>query len=117
MATMSRQHYEHLAATLGRAVAVEACEGGGEGSRSASAAYRVALAVADSLADTSPRYDECRFLDAVDKHAATAGARDSAYTMQRRNGGRVAARLAESTSRQSPREGVGYGVGRENPAR
>jgi hypothetical protein len=74
MATMSRQHYEHLAATLGRAVAVEACEGGGEGSRSASAAYRVALAVADSLADTSPRYDECRFLDAVDKHAATAAA-------------------------------------------
>jgi hypothetical protein len=74
MATMSRQHYEHLAATLGRAVAVEACEGGGEGSRSASAAYRVALAVADSLADTSPRYDECRFLDAVDKHAARAAA-------------------------------------------
>jgi hypothetical protein len=73
MATMSRKHYEHLAATLGRAVAVEACEGGGEGSRAAGAAYRVALAVADSLADTSPRYDQCRFLDAVDKHANNAG--------------------------------------------
>jgi hypothetical protein len=70
MATMSRQHYEMLAQTLGYAVAVEACEGGGEGSRAAGAAYRVALAVADRLADTSPRYDECRFLDAVDKHAA-----------------------------------------------
>lgn len=65
MATMSRQHYEHLARTLGRAVAVEACEGGGEGSRAAGAAYRVALAVADSLADSSPRYDGGRFLDAV----------------------------------------------------
>jgi hypothetical protein len=65
MATMSRQHYEHLARTLGRAVAVEACEGGGEGSRAAGAAYRVALAVADSLADSSLRYDGGRFLDAV----------------------------------------------------
>jgi hypothetical protein len=74
MATMSKQHYEHLASTLGRAVAVEACEGGGDGSRAAGAAYRVALAVADSLADTSPRYDHCRFMDAVDKHAATAAA-------------------------------------------
>ena len=72
MATMSKQHYEHLAHTLGRAVAVEACEGGGEGIRAAGAAYRVALAVADSLADTSPRYDHCRFMDAVDKHADSA---------------------------------------------
>ena len=62
---MSRRDYEAVAATLGRAVAVEACEGGGEGIRAAGAAYRVALAVADSLADTSPRYDGSRFLDAV----------------------------------------------------
>ena len=74
MATMSKQHYERLAATLGRAVAVEACEGGGEGSRAAGAAYRVALAVADSLADTNPAYDLCRFLDAVDKHATATAA-------------------------------------------
>jgi len=65
MATMSRQHYEMLAQTLGNAVAVESIEGGGEGSRAAGAAYRVALAVADSLAATSPRYDGGRFLDAV----------------------------------------------------
>ena len=70
MATMSKQHYEHLARTLGDAVAVEACEGGGEGSRAAGAAYRVALAVADSLADTNPAYDGTRFLDAVDGHTA-----------------------------------------------
>jgi len=74
MATMSRQHYEMIAQTLGYAVAVEACEGGGEGSRAAGAAYRVALAVADRLADTNPRYDECRFLDAVDKHATRVAA-------------------------------------------
>jgi hypothetical protein len=66
MATMSRQHYTRLADTLGRAVAVEAvADSGGEGIRAAGAAYRVALAVADSLADTSPRYDGGRFLDAV----------------------------------------------------
>jgi hypothetical protein len=69
---MTRKHYEMLADTLGRAVAVEACEGGGEGSRAAAAAYRVALGVADSLADTSPRYDGGRFLDAVDATAAEA---------------------------------------------
>ncbi len=72
MATMSKQHYEHLARTLGRAVAVEACEGGGEGSRAAGAAYRVALAVADALRDTNPNYDGGRFLDAVAKHADSA---------------------------------------------
>lgn len=69
MATMSRQHYEHLADTLGRAVAVEACEGGGAGSLAASAAYRVALAVAESLRDTNLAYDEGRFIDKVDKVA------------------------------------------------
>ena len=74
MATMTRQNYELLARTLGYAVAVEACEGGGEGSRAAGAAYRVALAVAQSLRDTNPAYDEARFLDAVDKHANKAGA-------------------------------------------
>ena len=77
MATMSRQHYEHLAATLGRAVAVEACEGGGAGSLSAGAAYRVALAVADSLADTNPAYDGGRFLDRV---ASTAILSAQAHT-------------------------------------
>lgn len=66
---MSKRDYEALAATLGRAVAVEASEGGGEGSRAAGAAYRVALAVADTLADTSPRYDGVRFLDAVERVA------------------------------------------------
>jgi hypothetical protein len=72
MATMTRQNYEMLARTLGYAVAVEACEGGGEGSRAAGAAYRVALAVADALTDTNPAYDHCRFLDAVEKHADKA---------------------------------------------
>ena len=72
MATMTRQNYEMLARTLGYAVAVEACEGGGEGSRAAGAAYRVALAVADALTDTNPAYDQCRFIDAVDKRAHSA---------------------------------------------
>jgi hypothetical protein len=63
---MSKRDYEAVAATLGRAVAVEAvADSGGEGIRAAGAAYRVALAVADSLADSSPRYDGSRFLDAV----------------------------------------------------
>ena len=70
-----------LAQTLGYAVAVEACEGGGEGSRAAGAAYRVALAVADALTDTNPAYDHCRFLDAVDKHAAKAAALLSGSTI------------------------------------
>jgi hypothetical protein len=69
MATMSRQHYEMLAQTLGNAVAVEACEGGGAGSLAASAAYRVALAVADSLKETNPAYNRGRFMDAVGEHA------------------------------------------------
>ena len=62
---MSKRDYEAVAATLGRAVAVEACEAGGDGIRAACAAYRVALALADSLAGSSPRYDGSRFLDAV----------------------------------------------------
>ena len=63
---MSKRDYEAVAATLGRAVAVEAVsDSSGEGIRAAGAAYRVALAVADSLAGTSPRYDGGRFLDAV----------------------------------------------------
>lgn len=72
MATMSRQHYEHLASTLGRAVAVEAQSTGGEGVLSAGAAYRVALAVAESLRDTSPRYDGIRFMDTIDAEIVRA---------------------------------------------
>ena len=71
---MSRQHYEHLARTLGRAVAVEALDNDNAG---AGAAYRVALALADSLADTNPAYDGGRFLDRV---ASTAILSAQAHT-------------------------------------
>lgn len=73
--SMSRQDYEAIARTLGQAVAVEAIED--DAQRAAlckGAAYRVALAVADCLADSSPRYNRARFLAAVDTHAeATRG--------------------------------------------
>jgi len=68
--SMTRQNYEALAATLGRAVAVEAIDDDAErASLATGAAYRVALAVADCLADTSPRYNRARFLAAVNAHA------------------------------------------------
>lgn len=67
--SMSRQDYEALAATLGRAVAVEAIDDDAErASLAMGAAYRVALAVADCLADSSPRYNRARFLAAVRVH-------------------------------------------------
>lgn len=81
-ATLTRKGYDSLAATLGAAVAVEACEGGGEGSRAACAAYRVALAVADSLRDSNPRYDGSRFLDAV----ATAASHTRAMLAEKGGG-------------------------------
>jgi hypothetical protein len=59
---MSKRDYVKLADTLGRAVAVEACE---DSSISAGAAYRVALAVADTLHDSGATFDGGRFLDAV----------------------------------------------------
>ena len=68
MATMSRQHYEIIAQALGDAVAREA-DGGREATAATCGAYRVALAVADSLADTNRTYDGTRFLDQVEGHA------------------------------------------------
>jgi hypothetical protein len=68
--SMTRQNYEAIARTLGQAVAVEAIED--DAQRAAlctGAAYRVALAVADCLADSSPRYNRARFLAAVREHA------------------------------------------------
>ena len=72
MADMSRQHYTRLADTLGRAVAIEAQSTGGEGVLAAGAAYRVALAVAEALRSTSPRYDGLRFINAVDAEIVRA---------------------------------------------
>ena len=69
---MTKRDYVKLADTLGRAVAVEACEGGGEGIRAAGAAYRVALAVADTLHDNGATFDGGRFLDAVAVAASRA---------------------------------------------
>ena len=69
---MSRRDYVKLADTLGRAVAVESTEGGGEGIRAAGAAYRVALAVADTLHDSGASFDGGRFLDAVAVAASRA---------------------------------------------
>jgi hypothetical protein len=67
--SMTRQNYEALAATLGRAVAVEAIEDSpARAELCTGAAYRVALAVADSLQDSSPRYNRARFLAAVRMH-------------------------------------------------
>ena len=68
MATMSRQHYEMLAQALGDAVAREA-DGGRDAKAATFAAYRVALFVAESLADTNRGYDGARFLDQVAGHA------------------------------------------------
>ena len=68
--SMTRQNYEALAATLGRAVAVEAIEDSpARAELCVGAAYRVALAVADSLRDSSPRYNRARFIEAVREHA------------------------------------------------
>lgn len=68
--SMTRQNYEELAATLGRAVAVEAIDDDAKRAElCAGAAYRVALAVAVSLVDTSPRFNRVRFMAAVRKHA------------------------------------------------
>ena len=65
--SMSRQHYEKLARALGEAVAAEAIEGDSTPAavHSVEAAYRVALAVAGSLADSSPRYNRERFIKAI----------------------------------------------------
>jgi hypothetical protein len=57
---MTRKHYEHLAATLGDAIAEES----GNHEKHA-AALRVAYAVADALADTNAAYDRERFLRAI----------------------------------------------------
>ena len=65
---MTRKHFEHLARTLGVAVAIEG-DGGPDATTETRAAYRVALAVARSLHAVSDTYDEARFMDAVDKHA------------------------------------------------
>jgi len=67
--SMTRQNYEAIARTLGQAVAVEAIEDDPKrGELCAGAAYRVALAVADCLEDSSPRYNRARFLAAVRMH-------------------------------------------------
>jgi hypothetical protein len=70
--SMTRRDYVKLADTLGRAVAVESIDGGGEGIRAAGAAYRVALAVADTLHDSGATFDGGRFLDAVAVAASRA---------------------------------------------
>ena len=68
--SMSRVDYEAIARTLGQAVAVEAIEDDPKrGELCAGAAYRVALAVADCLEDSSPRYNRARFIEAVREHA------------------------------------------------
>lgn len=57
---MTRKHFEHLAATLGDAIAEES------GKHEAhAAALRVAWAVADALAETSATYDRERFIRAI----------------------------------------------------
>ena len=66
--SMSRRDYIKLADTLGRAVAVEAYDSGVQ----AGAAYRVALAVADTLHDSGVSFDGGRFLDAVAVAASRA---------------------------------------------
>lgn len=66
---MTRKHFEHLARTLGVAVAIEG-DGDDDATAATCAAYRVALAVARSLHAVNENYDEGRFMDAVDKHAA-----------------------------------------------
>jgi hypothetical protein len=67
--SMSRKDYEAIARTLGQAVAVEAIEDSPQrAALCTGAAYRVALAVADCLADSSPRYNRARFLAAVRMH-------------------------------------------------
>lgn len=71
--SMTRQDYEKLAATLGRAVAVEAIEDDAKRAELCTgAAYRVALAVAMILADTSPRFNRGRFMAAVRHHGNIA---------------------------------------------
>lgn len=65
---MSKRDYVKLADTLGRAVAVEACDN----SIAAGAAYRVALALADTLHDGGASFDGGRFLDAVAVAASRA---------------------------------------------
>jgi len=68
--SMTRQNYEALAATLGRAVAVEAIDDDATRAKLCKgAAYRVAEAVADCLADSSPRYNRTRFMLAVHEEA------------------------------------------------
>ena len=65
--TMTKQHFESLAETLGMAVAVESIADEDDlAIVSTGAAYRVALAVADALRGTNPRFDRARFMGAVD---------------------------------------------------
>ena len=65
--TMTRQHFESLAETLGMAVAVESIADADDlAIVSTGAAYRVALAVADGLRGTNARFDRARFMAAVD---------------------------------------------------
>ena len=74
--SMTRQNYEAIAAALGRAVAVEAIEDSpARAALCTGAAYRVALAVADTLHDSGASFDGGRFLDAV---AVAAGRARSA---------------------------------------
>jgi hypothetical protein len=67
MMTMTKQHFESLAETLGMAVAVESIADADDlAIVSTGAAYRVALAVADALRGTNARFDRARFMGAVD---------------------------------------------------
>jgi hypothetical protein len=67
MMTMTKQHFESLAEALGMAVAVESIADEDDlAIVSTGAAYRVALAVADALRGTNPRFDRARFMGAVD---------------------------------------------------
>lgn len=73
MANMTRQHYEHLAQTLGEAIArnTSGNDDAGVGPNIATGvAYSVARLVAERLGGTNPLYDAARFMDAVDVAAA-----------------------------------------------
>jgi hypothetical protein len=59
---MSRKDYEHLAAILGAALAVEYRR---KDDRISATAERIVDEVAYGLADTNPRYDRSRFVAAV----------------------------------------------------
>jgi hypothetical protein len=78
---MTRKHFQHLAETLGMAIAVESLEDTATAKGlCVGAAWRVADAVADALYETNPNYDLARFIDAIRKQEAATLARLQADT-------------------------------------